>query len=279
MFAATSIPSLLFFLGMLTVPESPRWLVQRGRAAEAGHNLARIGGPMYSARVLEDIKESLHHRHHEAQNELSQLMRKPLLGVMVLGVILAALQQWCGINVIFNYAQEVFSAAGYGLSSMLANILITGTVMVVFTFVAIATVENLGRRMLMLIGCAGLAVIYIVLGALFRMHSHGVHMLVLVVMAIACYAMTLAPITWVVLSELFPNQVRGTAMAISTMSLSAACFALTYSFPLMNSRFGTANVFWLYALICVAGSIYILRMLPETKGQTLEEIQHFWMKD
>ena len=279
MFAATAIPSLLFFVGMLTVPESPRWLVQRERSDEAGHNLARIGGEAYSARVLAEIKESLHHNQHETRNELSQLMRKPLLGVIVLGVILAALQQWCGINVIFNYAQEVFSAAGYGLSSMLANILITGTVMVIFTFVAIATVENLGRRMLMMIGCAGLAVIYVVLGALFRVHSHGIHMLVLVVMAIACYAMTLAPITWVVLSELFPNQVRGTAMAISTMSLWAACFALTYSFPWLNGRFGTANVFWLYALICVAGFVYILRMLPETKGRTLEQIQHFWMKD
>ena len=279
MFVATAIPSLLFFVGMLTVPESPRWLVQRGRSDEAGRNLARIGGEAYSARVLADIKESLHLNRHETRNELSQLMRKPLRGVMVLGVILAALQQWCGINVIFNYAQEVFSAAGYGLSSMLANILITGTVMVIFTFVAIATVENLGRRMLMMIGCAGLAVIYVVLGALFRVHSHGIHMLVLVVMAIACYAMTLAPITWVVLSELFPNQVRGTAMAISTMSLWAACFALTYSFPWLNGRFGTANVFWLYAFICVAGFVYILRMLPETKGRTLEQIQHFWMKD
>jgi sugar porter (SP) family MFS transporter len=279
MFAATAVPSLLFFTGMLTVPESPRWLVQRGRSDEAGHNLARIGGDAYSARVLAEIKQSLHHNRSETRNELSQLMRKPLLGVMVLGAVLAALQQWCGINVIFNYAQEVFSAAGYGLSSMLANILITGTVMVIFTFVAIATVENLGRRMLMMIGCAGLAAIYVVLGALFRVHSHGIHMLVLVVMALACYAMTLAPITWVVLSELFPNQVRGTAMAISTMSLWAACFALTYSFPWLNGRFGTANVFWLYALICAAGFVYILRMLPETKGRTLEQIQHFWMKD
>jgi sugar porter (SP) family MFS transporter len=279
MFAATAVPSLLFFAGMLTVPESPRWLVQRGRSDEAGHNLARIGGEAYSARVLAEIEQSLHHNRRETRNELSQLVRKPLLGVMVLGVVLAALQQWCGINVIFNYAQEVFSAAGYGLSSMLANILITGSVMVIFTFVAIATVENLGRRMLMMIGCAGLATIYVVLGALFRAHSHGIHMLVLVVMAIACYAMTLAPITWVVLSELFPNQVRGTAMAISTMSLWAACFALTYSFPWLNGRFGTANVFWLYALICAAGFVYILRMLPETKGRTLEQIQHFWMKD
>ena len=279
MFAATAIPSLVFFLGMLTVPESPRWLVQRGRIAEAERNLACIGGAAYSARVLEDIQESLHHSRHETRTELSQLIRKPLRRVLVLGVILATLQQWCGINVIFNYAQEVFSAAGYGLSSMLANILITGTVMVIFTFVAIATVEKLGRRMLMLIGCAGLALIYVVLGALFRAHSHGIHMLVLVGMALACYAMTLAPITWVVLSELFPNQVRGTAMAISTMSLWSACFLLTYSFPLLNGRFGTAHVFWMYALICVAGFVYILRMLPETKGRTLEQIQHFWLRD
>ncbi len=146
--------------------------------------------------------------------------------------------------------------------------------MVIFTFVAIATVENLGRRMLMLIAAVGWLVIYVVLGALFRVHSHGIHMLVLVIMAIACYAMTLAPITWVVLSELFPNQVRGTAMAISTMSLWAACFALTYSFLILNGKFGTANVF-LALRGHLHGRIHILRMLPETKGRTLSRSSTF----
>jgi hypothetical protein len=196
--------------------------------------------------------------------------------VLTVGVTLAVLQQWCGINVIFNYAQEVFSAAGYALSAILFNIVITGVTMCVFTFVAIATVERLCRRALMLFGCGSLALIYVLIGWCYHSHQGGVLLLGLIVAAIAAYAMTLAPITWVILSEIFPTSVRGTLMAVCTASLWAACFVLTYSFPMLNASIGTAGTFWFYAGICLAGFLFVRRYLPETKQQSLEAIQRLW---
>ena len=114
------------------------------------------------------------------------------------------------------------------------------------------------------------------LGYFFHIHSRGVHMLALVVAALACYAMTLAPVTWVILSEVFPSRVRGTAMAVATASLWAACFVLTYTFPLLNASLGTAGTFWVYAGVCMLGFLGVKRWLPETKGKTLEEIESFW---
>jgi len=150
---------------------------------------------------------------------------------------------------------------------------VTGVVNLVFTVVAISTVDKAGRRLLMLIGSAGLAITYTVLGAGYRAGSHGFHMLLLVVAAIACYAMSLAPVTWVVISEIFPNRIRGIGMSLAVTSLWIACFILTYTFPLLNHGLGPAGTFWIYAAICVAGFVFIKFRLPETKGKTLEEIE------
>jgi MFS family permease len=196
-----------------------------------------------------------------------------LAGVLLLGITLAVFQQWCGINVIFNYAADVFAAAGYNVSDILLNIVVTGAVNLVFTFVAIAMVDGAGRRKLMLFGSAALALIYTVLGIGFHMHGQGLYMLLLVVAAIACYAMSLAPVTWVVISEIFPNRIRGAAMSVAITSLWIASFVLTYTFPLLNHGLGPARTFWIYAAICLAGFFYILWRLPETKGKTLEEIE------
>src|SRR4051812_692972 len=234
MFGVTAIPSLLFFISMFLLPESPRWLAKNGAHERAQRVLSRIGGESYGKQALREIEATV-----EDTNEvdLRILFDRRILRVLSLGIGLAVLQQWCGINVIFNYAQEVFSAAGYTLSSILFNIVITGVVMCIFTFVAIATVERLGRRPLMLFGCAGLATLYLLLGTLYFTHQQGWPLLVLVVAAIGCYAMTLAPITWVILSEIFPNEARGACVAICTTALWAACFVLTYTFPLLNAAF------------------------------------------
>lgn len=274
MFQAATLPALVFLTGICFIPESPRWLGRQGYWERAEHVLIRFGGEKYVIRIINEMRASFH---NEANSSIGIALRNPrLLPVLGIGITLAVLQQWCGINVIFNYAQEVFSAAGYTLSNMFFNIVVTGVVMCVFTFVAIATVERLGRRRLMLLGCAGLAILYLILGGLYFTNRHGLPLLLLVVAAIACYAMTLAPVTWVVLSEIFPNDVRGACMSICTTALWAACFMLTYTFPLLNSALGTARTFWIYATVCAAGFVFVMRYLPETKQKTLEEIQQSW---
>lgn len=182
-------------------------------------------------------------------------------------------QQWSGTNVIFNYAQEIFQSAGYSLSDVLFNIVVTGVINVIFTIVAIFTVERLGRRKLMLIGACGLAIIYLVLGTCYYFEIKGVLMVALVVSAIACYAMTLGPVAWVLIAELFPSRVRAVAVGTCTFALWTGSTTLTYTFPLLNSSLGSYGTFWIYAAICAAGFVYFMRVLPETKGKSLEEIE------
>ena len=274
MFGVTAIPSLLFLTAMFAVPESPRWLAKKGARELAKRVLSRIGGEDYGVAALREIEATV--SQDASRAELRMLLDRRMYKPLLLGIVLAVLQQWCGINVIFNYAEEVFSAAGYGVSQILFNIVVTGAVNLLFTFVAIGVVDRYGRRVLMLAGAAGLAIIYTCLGAFYYAHHHGVHMLVFVVAAIACYAMSLAPVTWVIISEIFPNQVRGAAVSVSVTALWIASFILTYTFPLLNHTLGAAKTFWIYAAICVAGFLFIHIRLPETKGKTLEDIEHLW---
>jgi len=271
MFAATAAPSLLFLAATFLVPESPRWLAAKGRDRQALHVLERLGGSAYAAHVLREFKSA-----SAAQPKLSLLRELAAPGVtkaLVLGVVLAVLQQWCGINVIFNYAQEIFAAAGYQVSDILFNIVVTGAVNVVFTLIALAAIDRFGRRFLLLTGVSGLVVIYSLLGTLYHLHIQGKPMLVLVLAAIACYAMSLAPATWVVISEIFPNRIRSGAMSIAITALWTACFLLTYTFPLLNAWLGAAGTFWTYGVICLAGFLFLFFRLPETKGKTLEQIE------
>jgi SP family sugar porter-like MFS transporter len=272
MFALTAVPSALFFVGMFLVPESPRWLIRRGRGELARAILARIGGASYADAEVRDVQATL--TNETAQRvRFQELLEPKMRKVLVLGVTLAVFQQWCGINVIFNYAEEIFKAAGYDISTVLQNIAWTGSVNLAFTFVALGVVDRLGRRPLMLFGSAGLAIIYLVLGYAYHAHVQGLPMLLLVLAAIACYAMSLAPVTWVIISEIFPNRIRGAAMAVAVASLWIACFILTYTFPILNTGLGPAKTFGLYAFICVLGFLFILRKLPETKGKTLEDLE------
>lgn len=272
MFGAEAAPAFLFFALMFIVPESPRWLVKNGRAAEAEKVLARVGGPGFAAEALGEIRSTL------AAGEIGRvrfrdLVEPGLARVLLIGIVLAVYQQWCGINVIFNYAQEIFTAAGYGVSDVLFNIVITGAVNLVFTLVAIRLVDRLGRKPLMLAGSAGLAVVFGLIGAGYAAHSRGLHILLLVLFALALYAVSLAPVTWVLLSEIFPNRIRGAAMSVSTFALWSACFVLTYTFPHLNKGLGPAGTFWIYAGISVLGYLFIRSRVRETKGRTLEEIE------
>lgn len=272
MFWAELIPAGLFFTLMFLVPKSPRFLAKIGEDDKALHVLGIIGGMEYARKELENMKLTLQNGINK-RISISELRKPKILPILIIGIVLAVFQQWCGINIIFNYADEIFTSAGYSVGDMLFNIVITGSVNLVFTFVAIRTVDSWGRRKLMLFGAMGLAFVYAILGGAYYFEFSGWPVLVLVVTAIAIYAMSLAPITWVVLSEIFPNRLRGVAMSIATFSLWIASFVLTFTFPLLNDAFGSYGTFWVYSLICLFGYLFMKSKLPETKGKSLEEIE------
>lgn len=247
MFWAETLPAALFLIMAMFIPESPVFIaLKNGQSTK--HNTKQSAG-------------------------LALLFQGKYGRVLLLGLIIAVFQQWCGTNVIFNYAQEIFVGAGFNVDGMFINIVITGIANVLFTFVALYTVEKWGRRTLMLIGASGLGIIYLILGTCYYMEVKGIMMVVLVVMAISCYAMTLGPITWVLLSEIFPAKVRGVAMATCTFALWTGCCTLTYTFPIMNDSLGSYGSFWIYSAICILAFIFLYKRCPETKGKSLEELE------
>jgi SP family arabinose:H+ symporter-like MFS transporter len=272
MFWAGAIPSVAFFALILIIPESPRWLASQRKYAKAESVFTKIGGSDFAIEQIEQLKLTAGDAKEEANYKM--LFEGKMPKILLLGIVIAAFQQWCGINVIFNYAQEIFSAAGYGVSDILFNIVITGVTNVIFTFAGMYFVDRWGRRTLMLIGSIGLFFIYAALGACYYFEITGLAVLGLVIASISCYAMTLAPITWVVLSEIFPTKIRAMAMAVSTFALWTACFVLTYTFPVLNSSLGSYGTFWLYGVICLLGFVFLRISLPETKGKSLEEIEN-----
>ncbi|MGV3764319.1 sugar porter family MFS transporter [Parapedobacter sp.] len=271
MFWACAAPALLYLILLVFIPESPRWLMLHGKYDRAQAIFGRIGGTAYAEQTVRNAQRTAPAR--EERIAWRYFFAPRVRKILLIGIVIAAFQQWCGINVIFNYAQEVFAAAGYGVSDILFNIVITGATNVVFTMVGMYAVDRIGRRTLMVGGSLGLACIYGLMGFCYYYEASGIFVLALVIAAIACYAMTLAPVTWVVLSEIFPNRIRGRAMAVATFSLWVACFILTYSFPLLNTALGAYGTFWLYGVVCLLGFLFIKMQLPETKGQTLEEIE------
>jgi len=272
MFTAVAVPSVLFFVGSLFVPESPRWLVKHGRSDWARAILVKIGGPAYADYEIADIQNTL--AKEDVQHvRFSDLLEPKMRKVLVVGVLLAVLQQWSGINVLFNYAEEIYRSAGYGVSDILFNIVLTGAINLVFTLMAIGLVDRLGRRPLMLIGCAGIGFSHVLIGIAYVLHLKGLSVLIFTLCSLGCYGMSLAPITWVLLSEIFPNRIRGAAIAVAVSAMWIACFILTYTFPILNRSLGTAQTFWLYAAICFAGFFFVFYRVPETKGKSLEEIE------
>jgi sugar porter (SP) family MFS transporter len=272
MFTLVAAPSLLFFFSALFVPESPRWLVKIGRNDSARNVLARIGGAAYADEQVGNIRKTIA-AEEVARVRFADLIAPKMAKILAIGCGLAVLQQWSGINVLFNYAENIFKNAGFGVNTILMFIVITGVVNMAFTFVALATVDRWGRRSLMLGGCAGIAVSHLLIGLAYLLKLKGLAVLVFALAAIGCYSMSLAPVTWVLIAELFPNRIRGAAISVAVSSLWIACFVLTYTFPILERLIGTGNTFWTYAFICALGFVFVRRLVPETKGQSLEQIE------
>lgn len=273
MFTAVAVPAAIFLAASFAIPESPRWLLVRGRTEQAMKVLHRIGGSAeYASAETTAITTALREESTTATNWRG-LFRPGVRMVLLVGVVLAVLQQWSGINILFNYAEEVYRAAGLGANQILLDIVITGTINLLFTIVAMAIVDRLGRRPLMLIGCCGIGISHLLAGFAYRTGLHGTPVLVLTLCAIACYAMTLAPLTWVLIAEIFPNRLRSLGVSAAVSALWISSFALTYSFPFINHALGSAGSFFTYGVICFAGAVFVFLFVPETKGRTLEEIE------
>ncbi|MGD0740062.1 MAG: MFS transporter, partial [Terracidiphilus sp.] len=272
MFTAVAVPAILFFLFALFIPESPRWLAGVNRAEEARIVLARIGGDDYAARELMAIEETLR-TSAASRVRWKDLFSKSARNLVWIGMGLAALQQWSGINILFNYAEEIYRGAGFGVSGIMFNIVITGAINLIFTLVAMTFVDRLGRRKLMLLGCAGVGLCH--LGASYAYHAgwRGSAVLVLTLAAIACYSMSLAPVTWVLISEIYPNRLRSLGVSSAVAALWTASFVLTYTFPFINRAFTTSGAFLVYAGVCFLGFIFVSSCVTETRGKTLEEIE------
>ena len=280
MFGSGVAPALIFLVLLLAVPESPRWLTKRGRRNEALAILTRVDGPQYGRDELRGIEEAL----AKESGRLSELWEPWMRRVLVLGIALAVLQQVNGINVILYFAPKIFQSMGAGASVAMMQTVIVGAVMMAFTILAVAVVDRLGRRPLMLLGSTGMGIALVGVGLVAYWQLFQWWALVFILGYIACFSMSVGPVTWVILSEIFPTQIRGRAMGIATICLWMANYVVSLTYPMMAqnpwllARFHQGFPFWVYAGFCAVLVVVVWRWVPETKGKSLEEIERSWLR-
>lgn len=272
MFGAEAIPAIGFLLLIFTVPRSPRWLIKRGLKTEAKKVLSQVGGEQYASAEVEDIASTISEE-EVAQLNIKDILEPKLFRIILLGMFLAVVQQWSGLNSVFAYSHQIFTDAGFSISGAMLSLVFQGLTMLIFCVVAMFTVDLLGRKLLMLFGALGICITHFLIGWCFYSEITGLFVAVLVMVAIALYAMTLAPVVWVLLSELFPNKIRGFALGMSVVALWVAYFILTSTFPYMRESLGTAKTFWIYSAFLFIAFLIMLFTLPETKGKSLEQIE------
>jgi len=268
MFGLGFIPSSLFFIGALWLPESPRWLVRAKKDENAKLVLNKIGDENFANESLKNIEKSL--QGIATKTSYADVFKKAVLPAVLVGIGLAVFQQLCGINTVFNYAPKIFESIGASQDDQLLQTVFIGGVNLLFTIAAMLLVDRLGRKPLMLIGAGGLAIIYVAVVLMLGTHSANVSWFLLA--AIGIYSLSLAPVTWVLISEIFPNKVRGEATSIAVLSLWAAYFILVFTFPVLFEKLQDKS-FYIYSIVCALGFLFIWRKVRETKGKTLEELE------
>jgi sugar porter (SP) family MFS transporter len=270
MFGLGVVPSVIFLFGVIWLPESPRWLVKDGQIDRAQKVLLKLGSATFAASTLKDVEKSLLGSTKMSYNAVFEKSVRP---AVVVGISLAVFQQFCGINVVFNYTSTIFESVGANLNQQLFETVSIGIVNLVFTLLAMWQVDKLGRKPLMLIGSLGLSIIYFVLAYLLQNQYSAAMVSVFVLIAISLYSISLAPVTWVLISEIFPNKIRGAASSVAIISLWTAYFILVFTFPILAKTLGTYGPFYMYGGICFLGFLFVKTKVQETKGQTLEELE------
>jgi SP family xylose:H+ symportor-like MFS transporter len=279
MFGSEALPALLLLVLLFFVPESPRWLTKQNRSGEALEILTRVDGAQYAQSELLEIKDAIAHE----SGSIRQLFQPGMKIVLVIGIVLAVLQQVTGINVFLYFGTEIFKKMGSETNAALLQTVIVGAVNLSFTIIAIWTVDKVGRKPLMMIGSAGMGLSLLGMGIMAFYQKTDLWVLLFILGYIACFALSVGPVTWVILSEIFPTRIRGRAMAIATVCLWVANYVVSQTFPMMDEnnwlldKFHHAFPFWLYGIFCVVLVTFVRRFVPETKGRTLEEIEKHWM--
>lgn len=275
MFGSGIFPSIIFLILLFFVPESPRWLAQVGRTGEAETVLTKINGSVKAKAELKEIEEAI----NTETSSFSELFRPGLRTALFIGIILSIFSQATGINAIMYYAPEIFKSTGDGSDSALLQTILVGIVNLLFTIVAIKYVDKAGRKGLLLAGSAGMAICLAIIGTAFYLQAvRGYLVLVAILAYIACFATSLGPLTFVVIAEIFPNRARGRAMSICLFFLWTAVYFVSQFFPILLESIGSAYTFWIFMATSIVAFLFVWKMVPETKGKTLEEIERTWHK-
>ncbi|MGZ3837875.1 MAG: sugar porter family MFS transporter [Flavisolibacter sp.] len=275
MFGSGIFPSLVFFILLLFVPESPRWLAQKGKSDEAMRILSKINGAIKAREELNEIENAI----HSEEGSFRELFKPGLRRALIIGVILSIFSQVTGINAIMYYAPEIFKSTGDGSNSALLQTVLVGIVNLLFTLVAIKYADKAGRKTLLLAGSGGMAICLAIIGLAFYLGAIKGYLILIAILAyIACFALSLGPITFVLIAEIFPNRVRGRAMSICLFFLWTAVYVVSQFFPILLQSIGSADTFWLFMVMSVIAFLFVWKIVPETKGKTLEEIEIHWHK-